>query len=584
MTRTLSIVLLSAALAAPALSQSPCFNTDLGTNLMLGDDDTAQGLSLGFSFTYDGVAYTQICVCSNGYIWLGGTSVPGGDPTPSEADLRSGAPRICPLWNDYNPAASGSGQVYYDTTTPGFARITWAGVFAAGSTIPNDIQVTLDSSNNVTISYGVVTAPAAGGSILMGASAGGGATTTATTFASRPFFVPSNSFAEDLLLAGNALAPYANTRMQWTSAGIGYAITDIACVPNQLPHPARAAAFGVGCPNGVPSFYEIFDTTNPADLSGSAVTFSPSGPQNYGVTEETPSNWFSGFTNQLPLGDNQTISVNLPFSFPWNGLQVNRVQVCSNGFLTLGTLNPGTSGNPTVTAMLAGPPRISGFWGDLNPPAAGPGGGVFADLDPVGGDFIVTWNQVPEWQNDPALTFQVALSPTGQFTIRWHTVQVTDNTFLTGYSRGNGSALTPARDISDLSISAVSNIVQTPMTLVPVAGSIPSLGTTFSQEAIGIPPFPNGVVTIHFTGLDTTTPAPLLEPGLPGCTAYMQIPELFCTTNLTVGMQTKLLSYDIPNERFLLGETFVSQTITDDASANAYGFRVSNGVRWTIGL
>jgi len=30
--------------------------------------------------------------------------------------------------------------------------------------------------------------------------------------------------------------------------------------------------------------------------------------------------------------------------------------------------------------------------------------------------------------------------------------------------------------------------------------------------------------------------------------------------------------------------TLMSQAVSDDLTANAFGFRASNGVRWTIGL
>jgi hypothetical protein len=584
MIRSLTLALLSAAIAAPALSQTPCFNTSLGTNLALGDDDTAQGLSLGFPFTYDGVAYTQICVCSNGYIWLGATSVAGGDFSPTEAELRNGAPRICPLWSDYNPAAQGSGQIYFDNSTPGFARITWAGVFAYGSTIPNDMQVTLDASSNITVSYGTITAPGSGGSVIIGASAGGGATTTSASFATRPTFIPSNNFAEELLLNGNAPMPYGNARIQWTSAGSGYAITDVACVPTQLPHPARAATFGSGCPSGSPSLYELFGPVFAADLSGRTLTFAPAGSLNYAVTQGASSAWFSGFSNVLPLGDDQTAPVNLPFAFPWNGIQINRIQVCSNGFLTLGNANPGAPFNPSVTAMLSGPARMSGFWGDLNPPASSAGGGVFADVDAATGDFVVTWNAVPEYGTTNFNSFQIALRPTGGFAIRWQAVQATANLFLAGYSRGGGSPLTPPTDISEVTTSSVSNVIQNPMTLAPAAASLPSVGATFTQDAGGIPAFPNGVVSILFTGVEAVTPVPLGGAGLPGCTAYLQVPELFSTLQLTLGVPTTSFSYSIPNDPLLIGAEFVSQAITDDVAANAFGFRVSNGVRWMIGL
>jgi len=584
MIRNLTLALLSAAIAAPLTAQIPCFNSTLGTSLELGDDDTVQGLSLGFTFTYAGVPYTQICVCSNGYVWLGATSVTGGDPTPSEAELSAGAPRICPLWSDFNPSATGSGKVYFDNSTPGFAKVTWAGVLPAGSNEPNDIQIVLDASNNITVTYGVITAPASGGAVLIGASAGGGATTSAISFATRPFLVNSNSFAEEITLLGNAPVGYGNTRMQWTSAGVGYAVTEVACVPNQLPHPARAESFGLGCPNAAPSLYEQFSALNPADLSGRTLSFTPAGAQTFVARPNISPTWFSGFTNNLLLGDDQTVPVNLPFSFPFNGVQVNRIQVCSNGFVTLGNANPGAPFNATVAALLAGPTRIAGFWEDLNPPAAGPGGGVFADLDAATGDFVVTWNAVPEWEALAPETFQIALSPSGRFTIRWQTVQVTNGSFLAGYSRGLNSPLTPPTDLSAVTLATLSNTIMTPMTLAAVSGSVPSLGTVFTQEAVGIPPFPNGVLTIHFTGLEAATPFPLDPPGLPGCTAYMYTPELTTTMHVTVGTQTKQLSYVIPNEPILLGEKLISQAITDDVNANAYGFRVSNGVRWTVGL
>jgi hypothetical protein len=583
MIRNLTLSLLAAAFAAPIASQNPCFNTDLGTSLGLGDDQTAQGLSLGFTFTYAGVAYTQICVCSNGYVWLGGTSDTGGDFSPTEAELRNGAPRICPLWSDFNPSATGSGQVYFDNATPGFAKVTWAGVYAFGATTPNDIQLVLDASNNITVVYGTTTAPASAGNVIIGASAGGGATTTAVSFAARPFLVASDSFAEELAVLGNAPVAYGNTRMQWTSANPGYAVTEVACVPNQLPHPARAVTFGTGCPSGAPSLYELFNALNPADLSGRTLSFTPTGAQTYVASPDVSPTWFSGFSNNLLLGDDQTTPINLPFAFPWNGVQINRIQVCSNGFLTLGNQNPGAPFNPSVPAMLAGPARISGFWEDLNPPAAGAGGGVFADLDPVTGDFVVTWNAVPEYQNNPPETFQIALSPTGRFTIRWLTVQVTNGTFLAGYSRGGGAPLTPPSDLSAVTSTTVNNVIQNPMTLSAASTSVPSLGTTFAMETGGIPVFPNGVVSVLFTSIEAVTPIPLDAAGLPGCTAYLQIPELFSTVQISLGAPTAFF-YSIPNDPYLMGLELASQAITDDVQANAFGFRVSNGVRWTLGL
>src|SRR5262245_65898603 len=100
--------LLAAALAASAaIAQSPFFEQSLGTDLNLGDDTSAQGLPLGFPFTYAGVAYTQISVCSNGFVVLGPTNT-NNDYTPTDSELFAGPPRLWPLWNDMSPSVARS--------------------------------------------------------------------------------------------------------------------------------------------------------------------------------------------------------------------------------------------------------------------------------------------------------------------------------------------------------------------------------------------------------------------------------------------------------------------------------------------
>src|SRR5262245_3911851 len=151
--------LLAAAFAASSvLAQSQFFEQSLGTDLNLGDDTTAQGLSLGFPFTYAGVAYTQISVCANGYVVLAPTNT-DNDWTPSESELLTRAPRVCPLWNDMNPSAMNSGHVWFNTfpagaSSPARAVVTWANVYEYSTTNPVSFQVEFDSNNAVTVTYG----------------------------------------------------------------------------------------------------------------------------------------------------------------------------------------------------------------------------------------------------------------------------------------------------------------------------------------------------------------------------------------------------------------------------------------------
>ncbi|MBM4063457.1 MAG: hypothetical protein FJ265_20505, partial [Planctomycetes bacterium] len=75
--RTLATVTLLGLVASSAAAQVPCSTNSLGTNLGLGDETMSVAQTLGFTFTYGGVPYTQIQVCDNGYVTLGPT---GGQP------------------------------------------------------------------------------------------------------------------------------------------------------------------------------------------------------------------------------------------------------------------------------------------------------------------------------------------------------------------------------------------------------------------------------------------------------------------------------------------------------------------------
>ena len=93
MLRPFFSLLLLPLMAGAALAQAPCFDTNFGPSLALVDDQITTPLPLGFTFTFNGVAYNDISVCSNGYIILGSanvSTVAGGDYSPTAAELGSG--------------------------------------------------------------------------------------------------------------------------------------------------------------------------------------------------------------------------------------------------------------------------------------------------------------------------------------------------------------------------------------------------------------------------------------------------------------------------------------------------------------
>ncbi|GAB4146877.1 MAG: hypothetical protein Fur0037_14960 [Planctomycetota bacterium] len=153
--------------AAPGAWRAPA-SPDLG----LTDDSVSQPLSMPFSFPYAGGSTNVIRMCSNGYVWLNGTSTTA-DYTPSASELVSQPARLCPYWMDLNPAAGGT--THYDVDPSGTAvYLTWLAVPEYGSSSSlNDVQCVLRSSGTFEFRWRSVAS--ASHTILVGQSPGGGA-------------------------------------------------------------------------------------------------------------------------------------------------------------------------------------------------------------------------------------------------------------------------------------------------------------------------------------------------------------------------------------------------------------------------
>ncbi len=121
-------------------------------------------------------------------------------------------------------------------------------------------------------------------------------------------------------------------------------------------------------------------------ISGSGGSGGETGPDAYGYyiydnTDTTTGNapTYSWFEIAPPAGgpgiiipqitndDNDTITINLPFTFRYYGVNYNSIGICTNGFMELGNA---TSIAPTNTNIpsVGGPRRmLAPFWDDLNP-------------------------------------------------------------------------------------------------------------------------------------------------------------------------------------------------------------------------
>ncbi len=148
---------------------------------------------------------------------------------------------------------------------------------------------------------------------------------------------------------------------------------------------------------------------------GQLTQFDPTGPDNYGyyavenVDSSSPSrpsfSWveISSMGTNLDLGDDETQTVSLPFTFTYYGRSYNSLSVCSNGFIGMGS----TSNSPYSNSALPYSDNIvmvAPFWDDLDPSS---NGGVYYYYDSAYHKFIVEWSQVPHFGGSQPYTFEV---------------------------------------------------------------------------------------------------------------------------------------------------------------------------------
>ncbi len=573
--RTFVVASLASALLAPLLSAQQLFQRNMGTNLGLADDATVTGLSLAFSFPYAGSNYTSISVCANGYILLGSNSIPGGDPVPSTTALQTGPARIAPLWADYDPSTAGSGNVWFDSL-PNQAVISWAGVYEKGAASPVNFQLVLYPNGHLSVAYGKNWLPATTKlDRLIGASTGNGATFAAVDFAAHPLLTVSDLFAQTF--RSEQALPYVAMMFDWSPAFPGFAISHVPTDTNALPPPARFDEVGLGCVYRGVSIYQICNGAN--DPSGMELVFTPNGQGGYIVSKNVLRPAQLAQVQLIAAGGDTRHVVMLPFAWPHATGLVDRVTIGANGFITLGSEDPGPGDYSLDAAqLLQGPPRIAGFWTNLDPSL---GGTLSTVYDPVFATFSVRWDAVPEWPNVGRNTFAITLSPDGSFRIQLTEVLLQAGLCkaIVGYSDGRNAANPGAFDF--VSMTAPVNLGQhiDRLELAAWAGSQPRIGSVFTMHVSKM----RGMLCYLLIGAQTP-PIDLGIIGAPDCMQYVALPSQITLLNAVFGMPTTDFVVSIPNSIDLAGMLLMSQAVSDDAAANALGWRTSNGGRWTIGL
>ena len=155
-----------------------------------------------------------------------------------------------------------------------------------------------------------------------------------------------------------------------------------------VPSPARAALLGPDAGNGV-----LLDS-----LHAGGPTFE----------------WLDISATGIPagLGDDDSVSVTLPFAFELYGTPYLVWSLSSNGVLAAGGGGFSLYHNEPLPLDTVNTPLLAPYWDDLDPSS---GGEVYYEV--VGSApervFVAQWDQVPHYDHSDSVTFQVQLSEAG---------------------------------------------------------------------------------------------------------------------------------------------------------------------------
>ncbi|MCG3113119.1 MAG: fibronectin type III domain-containing protein [Candidatus Manganitrophus sp. SB1] len=250
----------------------------------------------------------------------------------------------------------------------------------------------------------------------------------------------------------------------------------------------------------------------------------PSGPiSGYNMTEE-PYAWAETSTPLTFSGDDNALSLSLPFSFPFYGQSYQQLYISTNGLLTFGTANTAYVPQPVQNPV---PPNafIAPFWRDLY---VGLRQISIASSD---SEFVISFNGVRDLCCSTTHTFQVILRPDGTILLQYGEIVLNVPTTF-GIENQDGSAGVPLLSVTaNTAFRFTPNTAQAPppatdasapsapagLAATPVSSSQINLAWNPSTDNVGVSGY-----RVYRNGLQvgTTTVTSYANPGLGADTTY----------------------------------------------------------------
>ena len=187
----------------------------------------------------------------------------------------------------------------------------------------------------------------------------------------------------------------------------------------------------------------IVTAQNSFDLPALTLRLTPTGSSGNYLLSQRQETIGSAFGNAVNLTDDDSreIAFTGGFRFPFFGTTYLSVFINSDGNLTFGQ-GDNASTDRNLTRFNSGPPRIGGFFADLDPSVGR--GAVFYNALPD--RFVVTWDRVREFDEINESSFQVALFADGAFELVYGGVSARSG--IVGWSGGRNNQTLGLVDLS----------------------------------------------------------------------------------------------------------------------------------------
>lgn len=578
MHRSLSRFGAACALTASMLWAQNCPERNLGLALGSGDDVMFGAQPIGFAFPFAGTTFTDIHVCTNGYVHLsnGGVPAPGvADYTATAAELASGSPRIAPMWTDLFMQAA-TGGVCYINSAPGQCTVTWEQATNYGSPTEFQIQLQLLPSGIVKVFYSTNTINAstfgtAAAAAIVGMSLGQGAVLPSAVDMSTAGASVDNTMYESFV---GGLFDMANSSLQLIPTSPGW-----VRAPAAWSLCAATSNYGVGCIQADDSFYQLMPPVQ-FDMANRTLTMLRQGT-GYLVLDSIPGSIVTPGPNALPvaIGDDVVQTVAITGNMPVPGGTTNALTICSNAHIALAPTGNGTSIGPTIPVFLGWAQTVVGCIHDYDPTASGSGQILFEE---VGNIAYVTWDNVLTWNQTVADRLQFQFNEvTGDITLVFGAFNPAGNNYLVGYSAGGASPDPGATDVSSaFATGALITDIPTGPGLGLTGTGLPVLGTSFQFDIANAPNV--APIGLLFFGDNATPGIDLGFLGAPDCRAYTNanLTSVTVALSLPAGTGTQLLP--LPLVPAAAGLTLSAQAAAFTL-ANPLGLVTSNGTSFTVG-